>query len=47
MDGLKSLLDIAEKRIVELEDSSGEIILKTMQSNTKMENIKQILREKY
>lgn len=47
MDGLKSILDIAEKRIVELEDSSGEIILKTTQRNTKVENIKPILREKY
>lgn len=47
MDGLKSTLDIAEKRIVELEDGSGEITLKTTQRNTKMERIKQILREKY
>lgn len=35
MDGLKNILDIAEKRIIELEYSSGEIVQKITQERHK------------
>lgn len=41
----KSILDIAEKRLIELDDTPKEIIQERIQRNTKVENINQILRE--
>lgn len=44
MSGLKSMWDITEKGIIELEDSSGGNY-PDKNRDTKMENIKQILKD--